>query len=175
MGRHQSCSPPHCGRGSRLSCCCRQSRRAQSGERASRRWASIIGSGFLVVAPLLALVVGWAAPLAMLVIVVIAYGLGEISRFNIRHGEPLLQSGEAPALLMTTRASREFDPVAGLCRIRCVLHQIVGLLCIQRSRVGPRQIGAQVLTTLILIFIGYTGWRRGSGGPGPRRGVFGQP
>ncbi len=70
--------------------------------------ASIIGSGFLVVAPLLALVVGWAAPLAMLAIVALAYGLGEISRFNIRHGEPLLQSGEAPALLMTTERVANF-------------------------------------------------------------------
>ena len=70
--------------------------------------ASIIGSGFLVVAPLLALVVGWAAPLAMLAIVALAYGLGEISRFNIRHDEPLLQSGEAPALLMTTERVANF-------------------------------------------------------------------
>lgn len=122
--------------------------------------ASIIGSGFLVVAPLLALVVGWVAPLAMLAIVVIAYGLGEISRFNIRYGEPLLQSGEAPALLVMTE--RVANLALSLAYIVSVAFYIRLLASFVFRGVGLNtEIGAQVLTTLILIFIGYIGWRRG--------------
>lgn len=66
--------------------------------RTSRQWiatvtplASIIGSGFLVVVPLLGRAEGlWAAP-SMLGIVVVAYFVGGIVRYNIRHVEPRLQ------------------------------------------------------------------------------------
>ncbi len=52
--------------------------------------SSIIGSGFLVIAPLLASVVGAYSPLAVAGIVVLAYGIGGVIRFNIIHAEPLL-------------------------------------------------------------------------------------
>ncbi len=122
--------------------------------------ASIIGSGFLVVAPLLALVVGWAAPLAMLAIVVIAYGLGEISRFNIRHGEPLLQSGEAPALLVMTERVANFTLSLAYIVSVAFYVRLLASFVLTGTRLDS-EIGAQVLTTLILLFIGYAGWRRG--------------
>jgi hypothetical protein len=47
--------------------------------------ASIIGSGFLVVVPLLAYAVnGWAV-VAMTAIAILAYAIGGVIRFNIRH------------------------------------------------------------------------------------------
>ena len=49
--------------------------------------ASIIGSGFLVVAPLLAAVTGSLAVVAMLIIVVLAFAIGHVIRFNIRNSE----------------------------------------------------------------------------------------
>ena len=52
--------------------------------------SSIIGSGFLVIAPLLASVVGEYSPLAVTAIVVLAYAIGGVVRFNILHAEPLL-------------------------------------------------------------------------------------
>ena len=122
--------------------------------------ASIIGSGFLVVAPLLALAVGWAAPLAMLAIVVLAYGLGEISRFNIRHGEPLLQSGEAPAMLvMTERLANSTLSLAYIVSVAFYVKLLASFVL--KGIMVDSEIGAQILTTLILIFIGYTGWRQG--------------
>ncbi len=51
--------------------------------------ASIMGSGFLVSAPLMAAIVGGLAPAAMAVLLVVAYGIGAVVRFNIRHGEPV--------------------------------------------------------------------------------------
>ena len=70
--------------------------------RASSSWsatvtplASIMGSGFLVSAPLLVVLAGAYAPLAMFVLLVIAYGLGAVIRFNIRHVEPELADDDA--------------------------------------------------------------------------------
>ena len=51
--------------------------------------ASIIGSGFLVIAPLLAVVAGSLAVVAMLIIVVLAFAIGHVIRFNIRNSEKL--------------------------------------------------------------------------------------
>ena len=52
--------------------------------------ASIIGSGFLVVAPLLAFAAGvWALP-AMAAIVGLAYLVGSAVRYNIHHTEPIV-------------------------------------------------------------------------------------
>jgi hypothetical protein len=61
--------------------------------------ASIIGSGFLVVAPLLTSSFGNYAVIAMLAIVITAYGLGDAMRYNILHIEPLLAQTKPPANL----------------------------------------------------------------------------
>jgi hypothetical protein len=67
--------------------------------RQSRYWratvtplASIIGSGFLVVAPLLGYTVGHWAFFAMLGIVTLAYAVGAAVRYNIRHVEKISDS-----------------------------------------------------------------------------------
>ena len=57
--------------------------------------SSIIGSGFLIIAPLLASVVGILAPIAVTGIVVLAYAVGGVIRFNIKHAEPLLHERRA--------------------------------------------------------------------------------
>ncbi len=46
--------------------------------------ASIIGSGFLVLGPILEVSFGWAAPLAMLILVLLAYLFGSAIRYNIK-------------------------------------------------------------------------------------------
>ena len=57
--------------------------------------ASIMGSGFLVCAPLLYAHVGNSAVLAMGVLLFIAYGIGSVIRFNIRYAEPLFDTASA--------------------------------------------------------------------------------
>ncbi len=66
--------------------------------RASRSWkatvtplSSIMGSGFLVSAPLLAGEAGVYSPLAMAGLLLVAYGIGSLIRFNIRYAEPELE------------------------------------------------------------------------------------
>ena len=55
--------------------------------------SSIIGSGFLIMSPLLASVVGGLSPLAVIGIVLLAYAIGSVIRFNIMHVEPRIKEG----------------------------------------------------------------------------------
>jgi hypothetical protein len=59
--------------------------------------ASIMGSGFLVVAPLLGGSVGNSALFCMAGLLVLAFAVGSAMRFNIRHFEPIENSGHGPA------------------------------------------------------------------------------
>ena len=57
--------------------------------------ASIFGSGFLVIVPILAGAVGPYAWLAMACVCGLAYAMGSVIRFNIRYAEPQLEAGTA--------------------------------------------------------------------------------
>jgi hypothetical protein len=59
--------------------------------------ASIMGSGFLVSAPLLGGIVGNLAVICMAVLLVLAYAVGGAIRFNIQHFEPIENKGHGPA------------------------------------------------------------------------------
>ncbi len=67
--------------------------------------ASIIGSGFLVVGPILAHVAGGLAWLAMSALCALAYLFGTVIRHNIAHAEPLLAENKHRGLLALERAS----------------------------------------------------------------------
>ena len=58
--------------------------------------ASIFGSGFLVIVPILAVSVGKYAVFAMAGVTLLAYAVGSVIRFNIRHVEPLLEADTSP-------------------------------------------------------------------------------
>ncbi len=69
--------------------------------RDSRAWkatvtplASIMGSGFLVSAPLVAGEAGVYAPFAMAALLITAFSIGAMIRFNIRYAEPIFEGGE---------------------------------------------------------------------------------
>ena len=55
--------------------------------------ASIFGSGFLVIVPILYAAVGPYSVFAMAGVCALAYAMGSVIRFNIRHAEPLLAAG----------------------------------------------------------------------------------
>src|SRR5262245_17006393 len=59
--------------------------------------ASIFGSGFLVIVPILNGAVGSYSLLAMACVCALAYAMGSVIRFNIRYAEPVLESGEVSA------------------------------------------------------------------------------
>ena len=122
--------------------------------------ASIIGSGFLVVAPLLASVAGSYALAAMLLIVVLAYFIGAVIRFNIRHAEPLESSGQGPAGLR--HAARLSGIGLTLAYVISVAFYI-RLLASFALSMTPFASGyyEDWLATLILLAIALIGWFRG--------------
>ncbi|WP_320007587.1 hypothetical protein [Maridesulfovibrio sp.] len=68
--------------------------------------ASIMGSGFLVCVPLLYTNVGNYAVLAISGLLVLAYGVGAVIRFNIRYSEPLLSGNNCALPVNESRHSR---------------------------------------------------------------------
>ena len=122
--------------------------------------ASIIGSGFLVVAPLLADVTGQEPVLAMLVIVGVAYLIGGAIRFNILYSEPLEESGTGPASLKTlARISHLALTVAYVISVAFYIR----LLSSFALSMTPFKAGlyGDLLATAILAAIAMTGWTRG--------------
>ena len=135
--------------------------------RFSRNWratvtplASIIGSGFLVAAPLLSHAVnGWAF-FAMAGIVILAYGIGEVIRFNIYHSEPLLKSPQTPPLLLNLeRISSLTLSIAYVISVAFYLRLLASFLL--HSMDLKDGIYANILTTVVLLSIAFIGLWRG--------------
>jgi len=121
--------------------------------------ASIIGSGFLVVAPLLGYAVGIWAPLAMLGIVLLAYAIGAVVRFNIRHLEPLLNN-QNPYTHLVERLSNVSLAVAYLISVTFYVRLLVSFLLHPLDIPGDPWI-PRLITSIILGFIGVIGVLRG--------------
>ena len=137
----------------------------------SRSWqatltplSSIIGSGFLIIAPLLASVVGIYSPFAITAIVVLAYAIGSVMRFNIRHAEPLLHDRKAHALLYRTdlvaNAALSFAYVTAVAFYLSLLSSFL----LTYLGFGDSPNLERALTSTIIVFIATTGFFRGLGG-----------
>jgi len=121
--------------------------------------ASIIGSGFLVIAPLLHQIVNGWAPLAILGVALLAYGVGGVIRFNIRYVEPKLERGANGPLLVLERLSGL--ALAGAYVISVAFYvRLLGAFVLRRADADSALI-ANIIASAILLFIGYTGLRRG--------------
>ena len=121
--------------------------------------SSIIGSGFLVVTPLLASVVGSWAPVAMVGIVALAFWVGSAMRFVIAEIEPRLEV-ETPSRVLVDfdRLSRLLLGFAYVVSVAFYLRLMASFIL--RS-VGDGDFAAQLLATLVLVGIGVVGWLRG--------------
>ena len=67
--------------------------------------SSIFGSGFLIIVPILAGAVGPYAVLAMAAVCALAYAVGSVIRFNIKHAEAVLAGTPGEA---TCASSKDF-------------------------------------------------------------------
>ncbi len=120
--------------------------------------ASIMGSGFLVSAPLLAGIVGNLAVLCMALLLVLAYMVGGAIRFNIRHFEPIENQGHGPA--------QDISALSRLVLIGAyfisVTYYLKLLAAFAFKTVGIHsEVAADVMTTVLLLAIGATGMWRG--------------
>ena len=126
--------------------------------------SSIIGSGFLIIAPLLASIVGIYSPLAVTAIVVLAYAIGSVIRFNIIHAEPLIHDHKAHPVIykidLIANAALSFAYVTAVAFYLSLLSSF--LLTYMGFSESPNL--ERLLTTIIIIFIATTGYFRGLGG-----------
>lgn len=118
--------------------------------------ASIMGSGFLVSAPLLAGIVGNLAVLFMALLLLLAYAVGSAIRYNIRYFEPIEdERGTAQGVALLSRlvlVAAYFVSVSYYLQLLAafILH-MVGM---------DDQQTASWLTTALLVLIGTIGaWR----------------
>lgn len=121
--------------------------------------ASIVGSGFLVVAPLLSNAVGPAAPWAILGIVLAAYVVGAVVRFNIRYAETLIDTGSHSLIRLTERLSNLALTVAYVISVAFYIRLLAAFVL--RAFGVRSDLSASLITTGVLIFIGLVGWYRG--------------
>jgi hypothetical protein len=137
----------------------------------SRSWhatltplSSIIGSGFLIIAPLLASVVGTYSPLAVTGIVVLAYAIGGVIRFNIIHAEPLIHDREAYPVIY------KIDLIANVVLSFAYVTAVAFYLSLLSSFLltyigfGDSPGLERSLTSVIIVFIAAAGYIRGLGG-----------
>ena len=133
----------------------------------SARWkatvtplASIMGSGFLVSAPLLGGIVGNLAVGFMAVLLVLAYAVGGAIRFNIRYFEPLENAGHGPAQVVG-ELSRIVLAGAYFISVTYYLQLLAAFLL---NAVGVHSPAAgHAITTALLVAIGGVGMWRGLG------------
>ena len=126
--------------------------------------SSIIGSGFLIIAPLLASVVGKYSPFAVIGIVVLAYAIGGVIRFNIIHAEPLLhERKDHPAIYKIDLFANAVLSFAYVTAVAFYLSLLSSFLLIYIGFADSPGL-ERTLTTIIIVFIATTGFIRGLGG-----------
>ena len=133
----------------------------------SARWqatvtplASIMGSGFLISAPLLAGTVGYLAFFCMAALLLLAYGVGHIIRFNIRHFEPIENNGHGAAQDIAF-LSRVVLAGAYFISVAYYLQLLAAFLLSLINKPDPTI--ANLITTTLLLSIGGIGMWRGLG------------
>ncbi len=125
--------------------------------------SSIIGSGFLIMAPLLASVVGPLSPIAVIAIVMLAYSIGTVIRFNILHVEPRMLDG---SLCVVTKQIEMLGNIALCMAYMVAVAFYLSLLSSFLMNYMDIQslTGERWLTTIIITFIAVVGYIKGLGG-----------
>jgi hypothetical protein len=125
--------------------------------------SSIIGSGFLVMAPLLASIVGISSPWAVLGIVLLAYSIGSVIRFNILHVEPRSEQGKL------ARGAREIEYLGNIALALAYMVAVAFYLSLLSSfSLNYLNISSPLLerslTTIMICIIAATGYFKGLNG-----------
>jgi len=125
--------------------------------------ASIIGSGYLVSAPLLYFAVKDYAVLAMLGIVILAYLIGEAICFNILYEEPLLQKAPSHGFGLVIKDIERFSNLvlsfAYMISVAFYLRLLSAFIF--AGFFHKNDLYETLLTTAILLFIGISGYLKG--------------
>ncbi|OOZ39289.1 hypothetical protein BOW53_12040 [Solemya pervernicosa gill symbiont] len=125
--------------------------------------SSIIGSGFLIMAPLLASVVGPLSPLAVVAIVILAYSIGTVIRFNILHVEPRMLEGSLCAI------THKIEMIGNIALCMAYMVAVAFYLSLLSSFLLnyleiQNLFAERMLTSSIIAFIAVVGYIKGLGG-----------
>ncbi len=129
----------------------------------SKKWdatvtplASIMGSGFLVTAPLLAGIVGNLALACMAVLLVLSYAVGSAIRFNIRHFEPI----ESDKGLVQDIAFLSRVVLAGAYFITVTYYlQLLAAFLLSAFGIHNEMLASSITTVLLVLICGIGIWR----------------
>ncbi|MCY3860122.1 MAG: hypothetical protein OXG25_14565 [Gammaproteobacteria bacterium] len=125
--------------------------------------SSIIGSGFLVMAPLLASIVGLWAPVVICGIVLLAYSIGSVIRFNIMHVAP--QTQERHGFLNLHDLDYVGKIVLVIAYVIAVAFYLELLSSFSLNYIGiDDPFLERCVTTSIIVFIGLVGYLKGLSG-----------
>ncbi|WP_321778758.1 hypothetical protein [Sulfurimonas sp.] len=121
--------------------------------------ASIFGSGFLVMIPILVSAVGQYALYAMMAIIILAYNVGNVIRFNIKNIEPLLEFGASKITLKLEKASDFSLVLAYIVSISLYLH-IMSVFVLTGLNLDSN-FNEDILTTVVIVTITFIGVTKG--------------
>jgi hypothetical protein len=121
--------------------------------------ASIFGSGFLVMVPILVGAVGEYALYAMIGIIMVAYSVGAVIRFNIRNVEPLLTKGLPSKTAWLEKASDISLIVAYIVSVSLYLHILSAFVLTGMGM--DSDFKEDILTTSIILIIMTIGMTKG--------------
>ena len=122
--------------------------------------ASIFGSGFLVIVPILNGAVGPYSLVAMAGVCAIAYAMGSVIRFNIRNVEPVLETGTAPARLLRWEQTANLALVLAYAISVCLYRHILAAFLLGGLGINtPRR--ENIVTVIVIAAIGVMGRFRG--------------
>ena len=124
--------------------------------------ASIIGSGFLIIAPLLGGIVGPKTPLAMLLIVITAYLIGSVIRHNICYAEQRTENRTASTIQFFLEHLSNFGLLGAYIISVAFYLRLMSAFILDGFGIFS-ETNANLLTTAVLAFIGIVGWLRGLG------------
>jgi hypothetical protein len=122
--------------------------------------ASIFGSGFLVIVPILNAAVGPYSVVAMAGVCALAYAMGSVIRFNIRHAEPLLESPTPSPRLLRYERTANLALVLAYAISVCLYIHILAAFVLGGLGINT-QFRENFLTVIIVAAIGVLGRFRG--------------
>jgi hypothetical protein len=121
--------------------------------------ASIFGSGFLIIVPILAGAVGTYSVYAMAGVCLLAYAVGMVIRFNIKHAEPVLANNPPESTMSFERISDLALVLAYVISVCLYLHILASFVL--GSFHLDTELNENILTTGIVLIIMIVGLTKG--------------
>ena len=121
--------------------------------------ASIFGSGFLIIVPILAGVVGELSVFAMAGVCALAYAVGSVIRFNIRNAEPVL-ADKPPTSTLSLERTSDLALVAAYIVSVCLYLHILSSFVLGGFGID-NEVREDLLTTAVIVLIMVIGMTKG--------------